>query len=79
MSKSAKKRLPQPTQTEATAYRAENLRAALTNIVQARRTPTVVVPVGPCLPGRISAPKGQDMVKEARQSTDHYFAAHIGF
>jgi hypothetical protein len=56
-----------------------NATDALTNIVQARRAPTVVVPVGPCLPGRISAPKGQDMVKEARQSTDHYFAAYIGF
>ena len=46
-------------------YRTENLGTAFTNIVQHAGPRTVVLPFGPCLSGRISVPKSQDIVNEA--------------
>jgi hypothetical protein len=46
-------------------YRTENLGTAFTNIVQHSGPRTLVLPFGPCLSGRISVPKSQDIVNEA--------------
>jgi hypothetical protein len=47
-------------------YRTETLELPSRTLCKHAGPRTVVVPVDPCLSGRISAPKGQDMVKEAR-------------
>ena len=46
-------------------YRTETLGTAFTNIVQQAGPRTVVLPFGPCLSGRISVSKSQDVVNEA--------------
>jgi hypothetical protein len=46
-------------------YRTENLGTAFTNIVQQAGPRAVVLPFGPCLSGRISVSKSQDVVNEA--------------